>query len=207
MLKKFYLILAALAALLPSPAAYAARKPASQVVAAIAGTIAKTPAIEAAFTISREGTKPASGTALIQGEKFILSVPGLRTWFDGKTQWTYSEEAAEVNVTEPTPDELAETNPLTIISANATGCATRRLQSPAGTDKIELIPSSKGSFRKAVVLSNSSTNFLKEIIVTMNDGSTAIIKFTSMKKVAPKPESHFRYTKKMYPSARVVDLR
>ncbi|MCM1072050.1 MAG: outer-membrane lipoprotein carrier protein LolA [[Clostridium] fimetarium] len=208
MFKKIALLLAVLALSLPCPiAASAAKKPAAQVVAAIADAVAKSPAIEAAFTISRNGGKPASGTALIQGRKFTLDLPGFRTWFDGKTQWTYSEDAAEVNVTEPTPDELAESNPLTIVTASAAHCAARRLEAAAGTDKVELKPEGKSAFRKAVVTSDASTNFPKEIVVTMDDGSTVVIRFTSMKKVAKKPDSRFRYVKTMIPSARVVDLR
>ena len=208
MFKKITLLLAVLALSLPCPtAASAAKKPAAQVVAAIANAVSKAPAIETAFTLSRDGGKPASGNAVIQGRMFTLSLPGFRSWFDGKTQWTYSEDAAEVNVTEPTPAELAESNPLTIITTNAANCSARRLEAAAGTDKVELKPTAKSAFRKAVVTSDAATNFPKEIVVTMDDGSTAVIRFTSMKKVAKKPESHFRYAKTMIPSARVVDLR
>lgn len=199
-------ITAMAAVLLPSPAD-AAKSSAAQVVNAIYQTLAKSEAIKAEFTLRQQGQPPMAGTAFIQGRKFVLALPRMEAWFDGKTQWTYSKDAEEVNVTEPTADELAETNPLTIITNSAKGCKAHRLEAAAGSDRIELVPADKSNFRKAVVTSDASTNFLREIVVTMNDGSQAVITFASMKKAAKKPDSYFRFAKKSAPAARVVDLR
>ena len=169
--------------------------------------LAKSPAIEAKFTLRQPGQPLTTGSAVIQGKKFTLNVPAMRVWFDGKTQWTYSKDAAEVNITEPDAAELAETNPLTIITSNAKGCKARRLDAAKGTDRVELTPTTKCSFTKAVVTSDATTNFLCEIVVTMNDGSRVIITFDSMKKIAKKPDSYFRFDKKAAPSAQIVDLR
>lgn len=205
--KKITLLLAAIAAILLPYSANAAKSSAAQVVSAISEAITKAPAIEAKFTLRQAGQQPMMGTAYLQGRKFTLTLPQMRTWFDGKTQWTYSKDADEVNITEPTSDELIETNPLTIITSSAKGCKARRLDAAKGTDRIELTPTAKGTFRKAVVTSDVSTNFLREIVVTMNDGTQATISFTSMKKAIKKPDSYFRFSKKLIPSAKVVDLR
>lgn len=207
MLKKISILLALLTAMLLPHPARAAKSSAAQVVNAISNVLAKSPAIEAKFTLRQPGQPLTTGSAVIQGKKFTLNVPAMRVWFDGKTQWTYSKDAAEVNITEPDAAELAETNPLTIITSNAKGCKARRLDAAKGTDRVELTPTTKCSFTKAVVSSDATTNFLREIVVTMNDGSRVIITFDSMKKIAKKPDSYFRFDKKAAPSAQIVDLR
>ena len=35
----------------------------------------------------------------------------MKTWFDGKTQWTLAEENEEVSISEPTDEELQSLNP------------------------------------------------------------------------------------------------
>lgn len=207
MTKRIFTAILAVAALLLPYSADAAKSSAAQVVSAVSKAITGAPSVDARFTLRQQGRQPVSGSACIQGQKFTLTLPEMRVWFDGKTQWTYSKEAGEVNVTEPSAEELAETNPLSIITSSAKGCKARRLDAAKGTDRIELTPPPGSSFSKAVVTSDASTNFIREISVTMNDGSRATITFDSMKKVAAKPEAFFRFDKKLIPSARIVDLR
>ncbi len=204
MLKKLTIILAIV---LAPVSLFGAKKSASQVINSISASLTKADAIEASFKIVQNGDQAISGTAFIQGTKFTLTLPQMRAWYDGKTQWTYSNETKEVSVIEPTKEELAETNPLSIISACTKGCKVRRLASAADVDKIEVTPAANSSFRKAVVTASASSNFLKEIVVTMNDGNTAAITFNTLKKAAKKPDSYFRFNKKLIPDAEIVDLR
>ena len=46
------------------------------------------------------------GKLLLKGNKFCLESGGIKTWFDGKTQWSYVEQNEEVNVSSPTPEEI-----------------------------------------------------------------------------------------------------
>ena len=56
------------------------------------------------------------GTIRMKGRQFVLETEGMTTWFDGRTQWTYLEEVDEVNITEPTADELQSINPYAWLS-------------------------------------------------------------------------------------------
>ena len=56
------------------------------------------------------------GNLILQAKKFHLNTPEVKAWFDGKTQWAYFAQNNEVSVTNPTTEELAETNPAMIIS-------------------------------------------------------------------------------------------
>lgn len=56
------------------------------------------------------------GDIKMQGRKFNLTSPEMTTWFDGKTQWTMLTGTNEVNLQEPSDEELARMNPYAFIS-------------------------------------------------------------------------------------------
>ena len=70
--------------------------------------------IQADFTVQTyaKGALQGSsvGTIRLKGEKFLLDADGVKTWFDGRTQWSYLTNSDEVNVSEPTPEELQKEN-------------------------------------------------------------------------------------------------
>ena len=52
----------------------------------------------------------------MKGDKFLLETEGVTTWFDGRTQWSYLASSDEVNVSEPTLEELQSINPYSWLS-------------------------------------------------------------------------------------------
>ena len=76
--------------------------------------------IQADFTVQTyaKGVLQGSsvGTIRLKGEKFLLDADGVKTWFDGRTQWSYLTNSDEVNVSEPTPEELQSINPYALLS-------------------------------------------------------------------------------------------
>ncbi|WP_301904186.1 LolA-like putative outer membrane lipoprotein chaperone, partial [uncultured Duncaniella sp.] len=93
--------------------------------------------IAATYTISADGHLH-SGTLTIAGDRFILTSPQISSWYDGKTQWTYSTQTGEVNITEPTPEELQQVNPFAIINSFRKLYKASLLKSPATEKKIKL---------------------------------------------------------------------
>ena len=76
----------------------------------MADTFRQAEGVEIAFEVrAPEGT--SEGRIRLKGEKFRLDTEGITTWFDGRTQWTYLENSDEVNVSEPTAEELQSINP------------------------------------------------------------------------------------------------
>ena len=61
------------------------------------------------------------GSIILKGEKFVLDCGGIKSWFDGKTLWSYVEENAEVNVSSPTNDELQAINPYMMLGMYRNG--------------------------------------------------------------------------------------
>ena len=57
-----------------------------------------------------------NGSIRLKGDKFLLETEGVTTWFDGRTQWSYLASSDEVNVSEPTSEELQSINPYSWLS-------------------------------------------------------------------------------------------
>lgn len=57
----------------------------------------------------------SDGILHLQGECFKLETSDLRNWFDGKTQWSYLLVNEEVNVINPTDEELESINPYRLL--------------------------------------------------------------------------------------------
>lgn len=63
----------------------------------------------------------SNGTLLLKGNRFYLNSGGIQSWFDGTTQWSYLESSEEVNVSNPTPEELQTINPYALLSIYKSG--------------------------------------------------------------------------------------
>ncbi len=76
--------------------------------------------IKATFLLKNYRQKELSGqtegSISLKGKCFILKTNGITTWFNGKTQWTYVEENEEINISNPTEEELQSINPYSFIN-------------------------------------------------------------------------------------------
>lgn len=52
--------------------------------------------VKLAFTVNEQQGSYA-GVLYLEGEKFVVETEGMKTWFDGHTQWSYVASADEVN--------------------------------------------------------------------------------------------------------------
>ena len=82
--------------------------------------------ISASFTMftrsaGQNAGESFEGTIQMKGDKFTLVTPEALTWFNGTTQWTYVERNDEVNVTNPTGEELQFTNPALLLNSYKKG--------------------------------------------------------------------------------------
>jgi len=68
----------------------------------------------------------------------------MKAWFDGKTQWAYMAQNNEVSITEPSEKELAETNPMAILSGYKTKTVIRFSKTKSTNNYVvEMIPKVK----------------------------------------------------------------
>lgn len=164
--------------------------------------------ITAAATIAADGhTSHASITAA--GKAFTIKMPQMEIWYDGTTQWTYNPNSGETSVTTPTPQEIAQINPLSLIASIGDGYKTTQLPSGNSTEQtVRLLPRHPNpDLAYADVTLNSRTAMPTQIILTDPHGNTITLTVTSIKTGQALPSSTFRYDKAAHPSATVVDLR
>lgn len=164
--------------------------------------------IKATFSTDIDGST-TTGTITIQGDKFHISSKEYSTWYDGKTQWSYSSASNEVNITEPTPEELTEINPFVIISSLRKSYNSTKMKSPAGFSKVMLTPKSSAhsDIKKAEIVFNDKTYMPSQVILEMSAGSRINIVIKSIAKGNILPASTFIFNKKSLPGAEVIDLR
>lgn len=168
----------------------------------------KAASITAAYTLKADGAT-SSGSITVAGNRFAISSRDMSVWFDGKTQWTLVPSAREVNVTEPTSDELQQVNPFAVINAFRANYNAAFADKGAGNVRvIKLTPKSKrADITSATVRLDASTLFPTEITLTDRSRRTVVIKVTSARAGAAVPASTFVYNSKSHPGVKVVDLR
>lgn len=199
------LTLAALALFATIPAS-AARPAAKSVIEATAKKLREMPSMTATFKIV-QGRDASQGSLTVSGRSFTVTTPEMKIWYDGKTQWAYSPSAKEVNITTPTAAEVAESNPLSVLTALTQSYTCRRLSSTAAVDKIELTPRNKTDISKAVISVNVSTGMPTEILAYRANGAVTKIQILTVKAGKKLAASAFRFNQKQYPGVEVVDLR
>ena len=164
------------------------------------------PSVSVEFAIA--GTDgAANGTLLMSKKLFKLTTPDAAIWFDGVTQWTYFASANEVNITEPTGEELMESNPFELISSSDKNFKCKALKSSPANDIIELTPKYNGlPVSSARITISKSTGWPTAMIITFDGGNTTSISIGKVTVGKTIPVSQFRYDKKLYPKAQLVDL-
>lgn len=75
-------------------------------------------------TVSEEVNAPMNypGAIVMSGDKFRLDMFNLEAAYDGKTMYMYSAETDELTLSNPTEQELVETNPLLYAKALVPVC-------------------------------------------------------------------------------------
>lgn len=177
-------------------------------------TSVKSQAIRTDFELKITEKKPVnsqqfSGSFLLKGNMFFLDMNEMQVWFNGKTQWAYLKQSNEVNITEPTVDELAETNPVAILSA-----FQAKSQIKAGVSKnqqnqmVELTPKNKQeNFSKVEVQFAKSTGNLVSIVIRYKNGVVNQILLKNYRKNVAVPAGSFVFDKTKYKGLVMNDLR
>lgn len=171
--------------------------------------IEKSGAVQMDFTIrGQEGD--LAGKITMSGNSFTMVVPGVRIWFDGRTQWTLAEEQKSVNVTEPSLEELMESNPFVILSNYTKHYKARRSEgAPAGEKRIVLTPTGKSpsGIENVSLTFSDKTGLPTEADISFDNGSEIKATVTASRNIPRPNAASFRYNPKDYPSIEIVDLR
>ncbi len=178
-------------------------------------TEAKSNAIKTNFKlIISEKSQPqpivSSGTFTLKGTKFVLEMESMKAWFDGKTQWAYVQPSNEVSITEPTEKDLADTNPMAILSGFKAKCLihfSSKIKS-AQNYCIEMIPKVKTTdMARIEVQINKSNGNLFSIKLTTKNGSTSLLTLSNFQKGISVPDNLFVFNAAKFKGVTVNDLR
>lgn len=150
------------------------------------------------------------GTLWLRGECFYLKCAGIKSWFDGKTQWSYVEKNDEVTVTNPTGEEIRSINPYSWITSYQTAFdyrynGTRTFNGKQGHEII-LTPKEKGDIQ-SIILGVSDNYQPLHITIRQSNGQKQVFNVTSYKTYKNVSMESFRFNPKKYPTAEVIDMR
>ena len=174
-----------------------------------AETFRRSGGVSASFAIhSPEGN--STGFIRLKGEKFVLEAGGMTTWFDGRTQWTYLPESDEVNISEPTDEELQTLNPYAWLSLYDRGYDVKLLPAEsAGQYKIEMVARSTEAQVSRVVLwlERSALQPVKFALTLSGSVEPTVITVRDYRTEQTYPDALFVFDPGEYPTAEVIDLR
>lgn len=189
---------------------------ARQILDKTAATIDNNHGIEIKFditsTINKQKQNKIQGCIYIKNNKFLLQLPSNTTWFDGKTQWTYLPANEEVNISNPTPEELQSINPYSFIYLYKKGYnyqyAGSKICNGKKSSEIKLTAQSPKNDIQTVVLYVDNHNY-QPIFIKIEDKNKNcnMINVLSIKKDINLRDNQFVFNKKQYPNAEIIDLR
>lgn len=157
------------------------------------------------FSLSGQELASTNGTIHIKGKKFHTTMNSIMVWFDGKTQWTYSKQTNEVNVNNPSDEELQMLNPYNFIYMYRDGYnATLTKQSK--DYQVHLTANDKKkNIQEMNIAINRSTNMPSKIEIKQGKKWYTIV-ITDFKQ-SKLNDTIFQFRQKDFPQAEVIDLR
>ncbi|MGN0068100.1 MAG: outer membrane lipoprotein carrier protein LolA [Bacteroides sp.] len=182
-----------------------------QLLQRVEAKLRQLPAAEVHFSLRDASGHRYPGILCLQGDCFRLTTDGVITWFDGKTQATYLESSQEVNLSEPTMEELQSIHPYAWLSLYQQHYRLKFREGSEGGSAYTVVltaTSSKQDLLCLMLFINKSTEQLERMSLAYRGGETVVITIQQFKELPqPWPASMFTFDASAYPEVEVVDLR
>lgn len=170
--------------------------------------------IEFSFAASENKTvhMQQTGVAMVKGNKFKVETKDIETWYDGKTQWILLKEYNEVNISEPSIEEVASISPTALLGMYKSGYT---LSEPINSkvngkdaSAITLTPTnSKSDFKQITVAIDKSNQTIVQVLLTLKNGVDNKIDITSYNTNYNFNDADFVFNKTKHPDVEIIDLR
>ncbi|HIE15821.1 MAG TPA: outer membrane lipoprotein carrier protein LolA [Bacteroidales bacterium] len=152
------------------------------------------------------------GKIWIKADKYKIDMMGTKTFFDGKTQWTYLKESNEVNITRPEDDDDESINPAKIFDIYREGFKLRyvaqKFEDTRALYIIDLYPTDKSKpFSRITLKIDKDKNELYMFKRFDKDGNYYTIKIGKLSEGKNITDAMFVFNKAKYPGVEVIDLR
>lgn len=175
----------------------------------------KNNAVEADFqlTISEKASgqqESMRGKFSLKADKFRMETEDFVVCFNGKTQWLYMIDNAEITITEPNESEQADINPMAILDSFRKESKIRFAPNPPadGNYHIELIPrDTRSEIARIQLLLNKTTENLVYINQVNKKGGSMKLQLKNFRKNRNLADRYFDFDSKQYPEAQINDLR
>ena len=172
-----------------------------------ADKLAAAGSVEVRFTVNG-GEGPIAGTATIEGARFVFDTPVIEVWFDGTTQWTLLKGSDEVSITEPTSDELMESNPFAILTNYSGTYRARRLPDINGHRRVQLTPHrASDTDITGAVIHIGADGWPAAAEVNFNGNRSISATVQSVTAGSSHPVAFYRFNPAAHPGTSTIDLR
>ena len=157
-------------------------------------------------TVSEEVNAPMNypGAITMCGDKFLLTMFGIEAAYDGKTMYMYSGDTDELTLTNPTEQELLETNPFLYAKALVNVCnITERASSDGKQTIVTLTPKDQSIGINRFVLRVRTADLMPLEVEIKEGKKTSTLKMKEPKFVSTQPLWEIKAAKGTY----VNDMR
>lgn len=149
-----------------------------------------------------------AGKITIKEEKFLLQSSIMDMGYDGKTAWSYIKGANEVNLTEPTEEELVTINPYILLNNYKKLYKAEYKGKKEGYEIISFVPvSTNADIKRATVSIDAERSCPTLIEIVNRDDSKTVINISKYESGIKTDDSIFGFSQKNYPNAEITDLR
>ena len=168
--------------------------------------------VKLAFTVNEQQGSYA-GVLYLEGEKFVVETEGMKTWFDGHTQWSYVASADEVNVSEPTQEELQTLNPYAWLSLYKQDYKLKVAKIGNASDntnyKVVMTATKRSQDIQCLILYIEKGSFrpLRLSMVQRGSKDAVVVFINSYQAGKSYDDSLFVFDKRAFPTAEIIDLR
>lgn len=170
-----------------------------------AATVSNPNGVQANFEMRSKQFGNTTGSISIKGKKFHASTPQAIIWFDGKTQWTYMKQNDEVNVSNPSEEELQAINPYNFINIYKKGF--KLLAKKVNTSyEVHLKATDKKRKIQEMYIIVDQNSYRPTHIKMLQNGKWSVLIISGLK-ATNLSDGLFQFDAKDFPQAEIIDLR
>lgn len=184
---------------------------AAEILERVEAGFRKAGGVRAEFAMQASSGK-SEGIIELEGEKFVLHAGGMTTWFDGRTQWTCLPSGEEVNVSEPTAEELQSLNPYAWLSLYRNGYRAQFYRHASSADAaryycVLLTAAHDSTELQSLIIYVQKNTYRPARIVLQQGGEEVEITIVAYQDGLSWADNHFSFDASKHPGIEVVDMR
>ena len=177
---------------------------AKEVLDKTAAAVSNKSGITCTFTL-KGGQMSDKGTIHIKGQKYQATTPDAIIWFDGKTQWTYMKQNDEVNVSNPSEEELQAINPYNFINIYKKGfkLSAKKVNT---SYEVHLKATDKKRKIQEMYIIVDQNSYRPTHVKMLQNGKWSVLIISGLK-ATNLSDGLFQFDAKDFPQAEIIDLR